>query len=214
MLAPIQERAMRRFLTIAVAIAALASCAQMETDARPDAGAMGRLGSNAEITAETDKLNHLTRVAIDANRLYDGAADEADDKELQVTLRTISSGRKMFAQKLQHRVAALGAQPAQTGQATGAVHRSFTALRGLIENDSVAAADEVYRGESYIIDELGKSLETKLTSVSRDMVSAELQRAKASRNQVEQLKTRIEARLMNEAAREDAAARLAQPSPG
>jgi len=117
-------------------------------------------------------------------------------------------------QKLQQRVPALGARPAQTGQATGAIHRSFTALRGLVENDSVAAADEVYRGESYIIDELDKALNTRLTKVSRDMVSAELQRAKASRNQVEQLKTRIEARLMNEAAREDAAARPAQPSPG
>jgi uncharacterized protein (TIGR02284 family) len=199
---------------LAAATAALAACAQMKTGAEPNAAAAEQLGSNAEIAAETDSLNHLTRIAIDANRLYEEAAAEADDADLQSTLQTMAAERKMFAGKLQQRVAALGAKPAETGQPTGAVHRSFTALRGLVQNDSVAAADEVYRGESYIIDELDKAMMAKLTPASRQIVSAELDRVKAGRNRVEQLKTTIEARLAEEKAREDAATQPARPSPG
>jgi len=201
---------MRRFLMIAGALAALSACAHMNTDANPDPSAAASLGTNTEIKAEADNLNHITRISIDANRLYDQAADEADDKDLQASLRSISAERKLFAQKLQQRVAALGANPAETGQASGAVYRSFAALRGLIENDSVAAAGEVYRGESYLIDEMNKALQTPLTAVSRDMLTAEIAKVKAGRSKVEQLKTALETRLMNEAAREDA---TAQPKP-
>lgn len=197
---------MRGFLNIAAAIAVLGACAHMNTNARPDPSAAASLGTNAEIKTEADNLNHITRISIDANRLYDAAADEANDKDLQSALRSISAERKLFAQKLQQRVAALGASPAETGQPSGAVYRSFAALRGLIENDSVAAAGEVYRGESYIIDEMNKTLQTPLTSTSHDILVAELAAVKVGRNRVELLKTAMETRLMNEAAREDAAA--------
>ena len=203
---------MGRFLTIAAFMAALGACAHMNTNARPDASAAASLGTNAEIKAETESLNHITRISIDANRLYDQAADEADDKGLQATLRSISAERKLFAQTLQQRVAALGASPAETGQASGAIYRSFAALRGLVENDSVAAAGEVYHGESYIIDEMNKALQTRLTSTSRNMLVAELAAVKAGRNKVETLKTAMETRLTNEAARKDAAAQ-SKPTP-
>jgi uncharacterized protein (TIGR02284 family) len=203
---------MRQLLMLSAALTALTlgACAQMKTAAKADAYARAQLQTNPVIASETNNLNHLTRVAIDATRLYDEAADEADDADLQTQLRSISAQRKTFAQNLQQRVAELGGDPAETGEATGVIHRSFTALRALVENDSVAAADEVYRGEGYIIDELDKALKTNLTPVSRQMVQTELTRVKAQRSQVEKVKSRIETRLIGEAAREDAASQAAK----
>ena len=204
---------MRRILMAAVALAAVSACAQMNTSARPTAAAEASLQGNERLTAEAQELNHLTRVAIDANRLYDEAAEEADDAGLKAALISISTQRKAFARGLQQRVAAIGGEPAQTGEATAAVYRSFAALRGLIGNDSIAAAGEVYRGESYMIDELDEALTTGLTPASSQIVEAELARVKSGRDRVEQVKTQIETRLMAEAAREGAASQ-SSPDPG
>jgi uncharacterized protein (TIGR02284 family) len=185
---------MLRALTVAAALA-LGACAQIKTEARPDPALAARMQADPAIASETQSLNHLTRIAIDANRLYDQAADEADDADLQAALRTMSKQRKTFAQRLQDRVVMLGGKPAETGQATGAVHRSFLALRGLVQNDSVAAAEEVYRGETYIIDQLDRTLQGSLSPESRQLVQAEFERVKATRERVEQVKAQIEQKL-------------------
>jgi uncharacterized protein (TIGR02284 family) len=103
-----------------------------------------------------------------------------------------------FAQKLQNRVAVLGGKPAETGQATGAVHRSFLALRGLVQDDSVAATEEVYRGETFIIDQMDRTLQGSLSPESRQMVQTEYDRVSAARERVEQVKAQIEMKLASE----------------
>ena len=100
------------------------------------------------------------------------------------------------------RVAALGDKPAETGEAIGSVHRSFTAVRTLVQNDSIAAAGEVYRGESYMIDELTKTMKTELTPASQSLLSAELSMVKAGRDRVEAIQKRLDADKQAEAARE------------
>lgn len=187
---------MLRVLAVAAALA-VGACAQMNSNARPDPAAAALLQADPAIAAETQSLNRLTRIAIDANRLYDQAADEADDADLQAALRTMSTQRKTFAQRLQNRVAMLGGKPAETGQATGAIHRSFLALRGLVQNDSVAAAEEVYRGETYIIDQLNRALEGYLTPESHQLVQGEFNRVTAARDHVEQVKAQIGQKLAN-----------------
>jgi uncharacterized protein (TIGR02284 family) len=204
----LQEIGMLRVLTIVVALA-LGGCAQMKTDARPDPALAIKMQADPAIASETQSLNRLTRIAIDANRLYDQAAEEADDADLQAALRTMSEQRKAFAQKLQNRVAVLGGKPAETGQATGAVHRSFLALRGLVQNDSVAAAEEVYRGETFIIEQLDRTLQGSLTAVSRQLVQGEFSRVTAARERVEQVKAQIERKSASQVAPAPAA-----PSPG
>ena len=186
---------MLRLLSVAAAAVALGACAQMKTDARPDPALAIRMQADPAIASETQSLNRLTRIAIDANRLYDQAAEYADDADLQAALRNLSEQRKAFAQKLQNRVVVLGGLPAETGQATGAVHRSFLALRGLVQNDSVAAAEEVYRGETFIIEQLDRTLQGSLSPTSRQMVQAEFDRVTAARERVEQVKAQIEQKL-------------------
>jgi uncharacterized protein (TIGR02284 family) len=185
---------------LAVAALALGACAQMNTGARPDPAAAAILQADPAIATETQNLNRLTRIAIDANRLYDQAADEADDADLQAALRTMSEQRKTFAQKLQNRVAMLGGKPAETGQATGAVHRSFLTLRSLVQNDSVAATEEVYRGETFIIEQLDRTLQGYLTDESRQLVQNEFERVTATREHVEEVKAQIELKLASQTA--------------
>lgn len=175
----------------------------METAARPASNDLSELQKNAALIGETAKLNHLTRIAIDANKLYGEAAAEADDAELKSELQVLSADNGKFAQDLQTRVAALGGEPAETGEAAGTVHRSFAAIHALIQNDSIAAAKEVYRGETYLIDELGKTLERSLTPVSKDLVEAQLSDAREGRNRVEAMQARIETRLKAEDAAEN-----------
>jgi uncharacterized protein (TIGR02284 family) len=194
----LQEFGMLRVLAVATALA-LGACAQMKSDARPDPATAALLQADPGIASETQGLNRLTRIAIDANRLYDQAAENAGDPDLQAALRTMSEQRKTFALRLQDRVAMLGGKPAETGQATGAVHRSFLALRGLVQNDAVAAAEEVYRGETYIIDQLERALQGSLTPESRQLVQGEFDRVTAARERVEQVKTQIEQKLASRA---------------
>lgn len=184
---------------LAVTALALGACAQMKTGARPDPTDAAILQADPAIATETQNLNRLTRIAIDANRLYDQAAEEADDADLQAALRTMSEQRKAFAQKLQNRVAMLGGKPAETGQATGAVHRSFLTLRSFVQNDSVAAMEEVYRGETFIIEQLDRTLQGYLTDESRQLVQGEFNRVMTTRDHVEQVKTRIQLKLAEQA---------------
>ncbi len=177
---------MLRVLAVAAALA-LGACAQIKSDARPDPALAARMQEDPAIASETQSLNRLTRIAIDANRLYDQAAEEADDADLQAALRTMSEQRKTFAQKLQNRVVILGGKPAETGQATGAVPRSFLTLRSLVQNDSVAAAEEVYRGETFIIEQLDRTLQGSLTPESRQLVQVEFDRVTGTRERVEQV---------------------------
>jgi uncharacterized protein (TIGR02284 family) len=206
----LQEIGMLRVLAVAAALA-LGACAQMNSDARPDPTAAALLQADPAVATETQSLNRLTRIAIDANRLYDQAADVADDADLQAALRTMSEQRKTFALRLQNRVAMLGGKPAETGQATGAVRRSFLALRGLVQNDSVAAAEEVYRGETFIIDQLDRALQGSLTPESRLMVQTEFDRVTATRERVEQVKAQIEQKLANRTAPEPEAPAASPP---
>lgn len=204
-----------RLLIVAAAALGIGACAHMESRAERDAAAKA-LQADPAIAAETGALNGLIRIAIDATRLYEQAAEEADDVQLQRQLETIAAERKAFARKLQQRVAALGGRPAETGQVTGAIHRSFTELRGLVENDSVAAADEVYSGEGFVIGELNRTLEQSRTAASQELIRTELARVKAQRDDVGLVKAEIETRLKQEAAAEGAqqqAAQAAKPDP-
>jgi len=199
---------MRLLLVAAISVLALGACAQLERRAAVDIPALPPHQADASVLPEVDRLNRLTRIAIDATRLYEQAAEMSGEPELKSELLTIAEGRKAFAWKLQQRVASLGAKPAETGQISGAIYRSFTALRGLIEDDAVTAAEEVQRGESYIAEELDKTLSEGLSPASRQVVEAELARVKAQRDRIEQVKAEIEQRT-RKAARED----VARPDP-
>lgn len=204
--------------TAIIAIAATAGCATQTSGLwQPAPVDMAALQKNAAIIGETGRLNHLTRIAIDANELYGQAAVEADDPELRAELQRLATNHAGFAQDLQQRVSALGVTPAQTGQtdqASGGLNRSLATIRATAGSNSLAAANELHRSESYLIDEITLSLQGDLTPVSRQIVEAELAEIQTDRSRVEQMQARLEAREAAEQAAEDAAADAFHEQPG
>lgn len=184
-----------KILMASVAALSFGACAQMTTPAEPTAQAEAYLDSSEQLKVEAAQLNHLARIAIDAHELYHEAAEEADNEELRAELTTLATTRETFVQDLQARVATLGQEPAERGEAAGSFHRTFAQLRGLVQDDSLTAAAEVYRGESYMIDEWNEVLEKPMTDESRAIVVSQLNTVESDRDRIEALKNSIEAHL-------------------
>lgn len=184
-----------KILMASVAALSFGACAQMTTPVEPTAQAEAYLESSEMLEHEAAQLNHLVRISIDAHELYHEAAEEADNEALRAELTQLATTRHTFATDLQARVATLGEDPAERGEPLGSFHRAFAELRGHVQDDSLTAAAEVYRGESYMIDEWNEALEQPMSDESRAIVVAQLQTVKADRDRIEQLKNAIEARL-------------------
>ncbi len=184
-----------KILMSSVAALSFSACAQMTTPVEPSAQAEAYLESSEKQEHEAAQLNHLARIAIDAHELYHEAAEEANNEALRAELTKLATTRQTFVQDLQARVAVLGEDPAERGEALGSFHRTFAELRGQVQDDSLTAAAEVYRGESYMIDEWNEALEQPMSAESRAIVVAQLNTVEADRERIEALKNSIEARL-------------------
>lgn len=184
-----------KILMSSVAALSLTACAQMTTPVEPTAQAETYLESSEAQRHEAAQLNNLTRIAIDAHELYHEAAEEADNEALRAELTKLATTRHTFATDLQARVAVLGEEPAEVGEAFGSFHRTFAQLRGYVQDDSLTAAAEVYRGESYMIDEWNEALEQPMSEESRLLLETQLATVTADRDRIEALKYSIEARL-------------------
>lgn len=184
-----------KILMSSVAALSMAACAQMTTPVEPTAQAEAYLESSEIQKREAAQLNHLARIAIDAHELYHEAAEEANNEALRAELTTLATTRQTFVTDLQARVADLGEEPAERGEALGSFHQAFAELRGHVQDDSLTAAAEVYRGESHMIDEWNEVLEKELSAESRTLVESQLKTVEADRNRIEALKNSIEVRL-------------------
>jgi len=171
----------------------VAGCAQMPAATSP-AVETASLQERAAMKGEIDALKHLTAIGIDASTLYQEAAEEADNPELAAELKTLAAERESFAKTLQTRVALLGAEPEENGEIVGAFHRAFAHIRGQVQNDSLTAAAEVYRGESYLVDEIRAAQAKVSTPASRDLLEMQLGKVLAGRDRVEAFKDQLAAR--------------------
>lgn len=123
--------------------------------------------------AEVAGLNELTRVYIDAAALYKQAADIPDDtKSLKPALLELAKEKNAQRDLLQDRVLALGGNPAEYGEAVGTVHRGFTSLRTIVDNDTEVAIEEVLRGERYILDEINDAMTKAATPETKSLLAA------------------------------------------
>lgn len=131
---------------------------------------------NAEMSEamqdEVSELNRLTRIYIDAAALYKQAADIPDETNgLKPVLLDLAKKRNAHRDALQKRVIAVGAVPAEHGEALGTAHRAFTSLRTVVDKDTEVAVEEVLRGERYILDEINKAMAKAVTPETRTLLS-------------------------------------------
>ena len=153
-------------LTAIAAPLALGACANAGLTNSEKAMASESTAEAPYLKTEVNELNKLTSIYIDAAALYKQAADIPDKnnglKEMLLELHDYRNGER--------EVIALGGDPATMGEALGTGHRTFTALRTAVDNDSEVAIEEVLRGEEYIRDELAKTAKMDLTPESAALI--------------------------------------------
>jgi uncharacterized protein (TIGR02284 family) len=109
--------------------------------------------------AEISAMNGIISILIDAEALYEQAADMPDDNEtVRAVMRQLASERETQTVALQQHVVVLGGEPDQFGEATGTTHRVYAQLRTILDNDTEVAIEEVLRAERNVFEEIGKAL--------------------------------------------------------
>ena len=107
-----------------------------------------------------------------------------DDNEMvRSVLKDLASEREAQMIALQQRVESIGGEADQFGEAVGTGHRVFAQVRTVFDDDTEVAIEEVLRGERYIFDEIGKTLEGDISAEGetileslRDKVYADIKR--------------------------------------
>ena len=159
--------------TLAVSIPlAFAGCSSAGLSASEEAAIAQQENMSEAMQAEVSSLNELTRVYIDAAALYKQAADIPDEGNLKPVLLDLAKEKNVQRDLLQDRVLTLGGKPAEHGQAIGTAHRSFTAIRTIVDNDTEVAVEEVLRSERYIREEIGRAMEAAMTPETRRLLAS------------------------------------------
>ncbi|MEM5518829.1 PA2169 family four-helix-bundle protein [Henriciella sp. AS95] len=182
---------MKKTLLAGVALAlplSFAACSSAGLTPSEQAVAEANVEMSETVQKEVAELNKLTSIYIDAAALYKQAADIPDDtKSLKPALLELAKEKNMQRDLLQDRVLEMGGKPAEHGEALGTVHRGFTSLRTIIDNDTEVAMEEVLRGERYILDELNKAMPNTVTPETKQLLASLRTDAEAEISRLEQI---------------------------
>ncbi|MBC7769395.1 MAG: PA2169 family four-helix-bundle protein [Phycisphaerales bacterium] len=173
---------MKRFLVAGVAL--LAACSAHPVNDNT-AAIEARSSAPARSEADVAALQGLTRILIDASALYGAAAEQAQDETYARQLSGLSDARQSMTNLFQARVARLGGDPAESGQALGTAHRMFMDARMLGDDDTKVAVQEALRGENYLVDQMNEAKDNvALTDETRAFIDAQLPRVIADRDRL------------------------------
>ncbi|WP_300390777.1 PA2169 family four-helix-bundle protein [Henriciella sp.] len=166
---------MKRILLASAALAlpfGMTACSSAGLTESESAAVQQTAQQSEAMKEEISELNRLTRIYIDAAALYKQAADIPDEKNgLKPVLLDLAKKRNAQRDLLQARVITLGGNPAEHGQALGTMHRSFTAMRTIVDKDTEVAVEEVLRGERYLLEEINKAMDAAVTPDTRSMLA-------------------------------------------
>ncbi|HYE44145.1 MAG TPA: PA2169 family four-helix-bundle protein [Caulobacter sp.] len=147
------------------------------------------------MSKDTDTLNHIATILIDASKLYREAAEITDQPALQSELRTLTSERESLLTRFQDRVRRLGDEPRTDGSALGVGHLAFMKLRAAVQEDAKAAISEVERGEDYLRDEISKKVrDDEVSPEVRTFLAGALNEVDPGHERMSALKHQLEAR--------------------
>jgi uncharacterized protein (TIGR02284 family) len=120
-------------------------------------------------TAST--LNELIQTSKDGENGFRAAAESVEDSNLRHLLESYAQQRAEFAAELQLEVLRLAQDPADTGHAAAALHRSWMDIKaGLTGRDEAAVIAECERGEDTAVAAYRKALESELPEDLRMVV--------------------------------------------
>ena len=147
------------------------------------------------MSKDTEALNHITTILIDASKLYREAAEITDEPALQTELRTLTSERESLLTRFQDRVRKLGDEPRTDGSALGAGHMAFMKLRAAVQEDAKVAIGEVERGEDYLRDEISRKVrDDEVSPEVRTFLTLALEEVDPGHERISSLKHQLEGR--------------------
>jgi uncharacterized protein (TIGR02284 family) len=197
---------MKNYLLLTAALLPLVACATQEHAPRAEHVARAERASRpapapapAPLTADqksegVSKLNDLTGMLLDSNKVYADAAKLAKDPAYKAELTKLSNERGDQAKNFQAQVSDLGGTPNTSGGPGGAWQSTLMNLASLGENDTKAAVGQVLKAENGLIDKINEDLsDTKLADSTKDFLRGARDRIAEGRDRVADLKTKIDA---------------------
>lgn len=121
--------------------------------------------------AAIDILNDLVETCRDGENGFRTAASAVKDHHIKAMFERFARQREEMARELQEQVRRLGADPAQMGSPSAALHRGWMNIKSLVAaNDDHAIVAEAERGEDVAKAAYQKALKQALPAGARELV--------------------------------------------
>ncbi len=177
-----------RFSSLA-GLSMLAACAPLHFMSAQESKVIADSNGN-ELHAEQETLRVLVQMNLDAAAIYDEARLAARNVSLRNEIRLLIDRRLRLADTLQEHAKELdGASLEGLLPSTDAADR----MRSFVENDSLTAAQQVYRSESVIIEKYERVLSTPLSGETEALIKKDLLASRASRRRINEIRAEIQA---------------------
>ncbi|MVM34634.1 PA2169 family four-helix-bundle protein [Spirosoma sp. HMF4905] len=119
-----------------------------------------------------DQLSQLLTLSHDAEKGYQEASENVDDKELKTLLLAQSRQRAEFAQELDREIRTLGGEPDNGTSIAADLHRAWINIKSTFStNDDKAVVQECHRGDQEALNTYNSVLqETDLAASTRELL--------------------------------------------
>ena len=141
-----------------------------------------------------DTLNDLLETCRDGEYGFKTSAEHAKSAEIKTMLMRHSGECRDAGLELQRLIQELGGEADDGGSVSGAVHRGWVAVRGVLSGYSdQSMLDECERGEDYAVASYRKALKQNLPAAVRTVVERQAQGAQRNHDQVKAIRDSLKA---------------------
>lgn len=139
-------------------------------------------------------LNDLIETCKDGEYGFRESAEHAKSESLRSLFTARAKDCEQAARELQMQVTQYGGEPDTGGSATGALHRGWVAVRGVLAGYSdLAMLEECERGEDAALARYRNALEKPLPEPVRSIVTRHLEGVRRNHAQIRELRDRMKA---------------------
>ncbi|SEK10392.1 MULTISPECIES: PA2169 family four-helix-bundle protein [unclassified Variovorax] len=141
-----------------------------------------------------DVLNDLLENTRDGEAGFRTCAEEVKSARLQEVFAVRAAQCRSAAAQLAELVVSYGGKPAESGTASGALHRGWVHVKGAVgANSELSILEECERGEDVAVARYRKALKQQLPQAVRQVVSSQAQAAQRNHDQIRDLRNEARA---------------------
>ena len=144
--------------------------------------------SEKSVGDSASTLNELVQTCKDGENGFRAAAESVPDSNLRHLLESYAQQRAEFAAELQQELRRLAENPADSGHAAAALHRTWMDIKaGLTSRDEAAIIAECERGEDVAVQAYRKALDSDLPADLRVIVERQFVEVKDAHDHLRSL---------------------------